>query len=495
MPRQTLPIANGFYKSDALIVSNQECINWAPSIVEVQGALSPEILIGTPGITEKINTGSVNQENRGLHDKAGLPYFLNGETLVRVDRTIDVTGTVTFTDVFIGTIPGTENVSSADNGTQLMILVPGGKGYIIDESALPIFQEITDPDFTANGAPQYVEYVDSFFIVTTDTKKFIKSAANDGLSWNALDFGTAEADPDVIVAPIVHRNRLYIAGSETIEDFPNQAAVTGADFPFIRGGLVIPKGVFAPLSLIDVGDTFMFVGGGTNEKAAIWALAGNSVQKVSTIAIDVVLGNLTDAEIGAIKSYNYGLDGAYYICFTLPKTTFCYNTQTLRWHEQKSLILNDQNKTEIVSWRVSGTITAYGLIWCGDQFDGRIGIIEDDVFTEYGELIHRTFSIQPFAAQGNVITVSAIELTVNSGVGDFDKINPEIRMSKSKNNHIFDDEVSRNMGKVGEYDTRLIWRNQGRFPRFGTLRFSMSAAVKPTIVKLEANMRVHEIGS
>ena len=246
MPRITLPIANGFYNSDTLAVSHQECINWSPNIVQVQGALSQETLIGTAGITQISTTGQVNQANRGSHVKAGLPYFLNGNTLIRVDRSVDLEGLVIFTNTTIGTIPGSERVSMADNGTQLMVLVPGGNGFIIDESIIPIFQEITDPDFTANGNPQFIEYIDSFFIATTDTKKFIKSAANDGLSWNALDFSSAEADPDIIVAPIVHRNRLYIAGSETIEDFINSPS--GADFPFVRGGLVIPKGVFSPLS-------------------------------------------------------------------------------------------------------------------------------------------------------------------------------------------------------------------------------------------------------
>ncbi|HHZ71440.1 MAG TPA: hypothetical protein EYN54_14450 [Methylococcaceae bacterium] len=265
MPRINVAVANGFYVDDSLTVSNQECNNWYPDNVQVNGALSPEILNDTPGIRERTNTGQVNQSNRGRHEKAGKPYFLNGETLIRVDEVVDISGSVSFINTFIGTIPGDQNVMMEDNGTQLMVLVPGGKGYIINETAIPVFQEITVAGFTANGAPQYLEFTDSFFICNTDSKKFIKSAANNGLSWNALDFGTAEADPDNIVAPIVSRNRLYIAGSQTIEDFPNRPS--GADFPFVRGGLVIKKGVSAPLSLVDVGASFMFVGGGVNEKA------------------------------------------------------------------------------------------------------------------------------------------------------------------------------------------------------------------------------------
>jgi len=496
MPRVTLPIANGFYNSDSLPISHQECINWRPNIVQAQGALSPETLVGVDGIAQILTTGQVNQANRGSHVKDGLPYFLNGDTLVRADKSVDGAGVVTYTQVTLGTIPGDELVSMADNGTQLMVLVPNGKGYIIDESSGTPFQEITDSDFTANGNPQYVVFIDSFFVVTTDTKKFIKSAANNGLSWNALDFGSAEADPDTIVAPIVHRNRLYIAGSETIEDFVNSPPSNDpAAFPFVRGGLVLNKGVFAPLSLIDTGDTFLFVGGGTNESPAIWALSGNSVQKLSTTAIDVVLNDLTDSEVSAITSHNDSSNGGYFIYFKLPKTTLAYNTTSGRWHEEKSTIINNKGLTEIIGRRISGIVTAYGLRLCGDTIDGRIGSISSDLYTEYGELIHRSFTTQPFSDQGNVMTVSALELTVQSGSGDFTTLDPKINMSQSFDNRTFNDEISRSIGAIGEYDQRLIWYRLGRVPRFTSFRFTMSDPVNPTVIKLESNMRGHAIGS
>ena len=502
MPRINLPIGNGFYNSDSLPVSHQECINWYPNTVEVQGALSPETLLGTPGISQIATTGQVNQANRGSHTKNGLPYFLNGEELVRLDKSVDGAGAITYSLVTLGTIEGTEQVSMSDNGTQLMVLVPGGKGYIINEAltAPNDFQEITDGDFNANGAPQYVEFIDSFFIVTTDTKKFIKSAANDGLSWNALDSGSAESDPDTIVAPIVNRNRLYIAGSETIEDFVNQPS--GADFPFIRGGLVIPKGVFSPLSLIDVGDTFLFVGGGVNESPAVWALAGNTVQKISSIAIDVVLSNLSDAQVSSIKAYRYGFNGAYFVSFRVPtvdlaetQSSFTFNLTTQKWCKQQSRIINSKGLPQTIAWRVNTITTAYGLTLCGDAIDGRIGVLDPDLYTEYGDLIHREFVTQPFSDMGNVLTVSALELTMQSGSGDFVTLDPKINMSQSFDNRTFNDEISRSIGAIGEYDQRLIWNRLGRVPRFCSFKFTMSDPVNPTVIKLEANMKGHAIGS
>ena len=50
MPQTVLPIANGFYVSDSLPLSAQECTNWYPNIVQGVG-LNQETLFGTEGIT------------------------------------------------------------------------------------------------------------------------------------------------------------------------------------------------------------------------------------------------------------------------------------------------------------------------------------------------------------------------------------------------------------------------------------------------------------
>jgi hypothetical protein len=232
MPALNIDIGTGFYQSSALPLANQRCVN---AFVEVTQAQTPfqNSVFGTPGITQ-ITSLSDSRDDfcRGAATKEGLPYFVSGQSIYRVDRTIDALGNEVITNVNLGTIEGTER----------------GKGYIVNENSTPVVQEITDTDFTStNGAPQFVVYIDGYFVVTTDAKKFIVSGINDGLSWSALDFGAALVDPDNIVAPFVFRNDLYVAGSQTIESFEN---IGGAGFPFQRiNGFVIPKGVKAPYSI------------------------------------------------------------------------------------------------------------------------------------------------------------------------------------------------------------------------------------------------------
>jgi len=473
MPVTQLPIANGFYVSDSLPISAQECTNWYPNIVQGVG-LSQETLFGTEGIVQLDTSGQIENINRGAHEMAGKPYFVNGDRLYRLDESGD-----DYSLTFIGDIAGTTRVSMADNGTQLMVLVPNGNGYIYNH-VTDTFSQITDSDFTANGNPQFVVFIDGYFLVTTDSKKFIVSSINDGLSYNALDFGTAESDPDDIVAPVVYKNQLFISGGQTFEAFQN---IGGADFPFQRTGLFLQKGCYAPYSLVNAQDTFMWVGGGENEGPAIWALNGNSTAKISTTAIDSLLSTLTDTQVSDIYSWAYASKGAYFIGFALPSTTLVYDTTSQRWHERKSLI-----EGSLGAFRVGSVVKAYNKILCGDIIDGRVGELDPDVYTEYGNAIIRRVATQPFQNNMQSVFFPSLELTVESGVGNADVPDPQITLERSKDGKTWSGPISRSIGKIGEYTRRAIWRRNGRAARFEVFRFTLTDAVKPVIIQLTANI-------
>ena len=477
MPATVLPIANGFYVSPSLPISAQECTNFYPNINEVP-ALSQETLFGTAGLEQVATTGTVQNQNRGSHEMNGVPYFVNGTTFYSLVETI-VNGVPVYTLTSYGTVAGTARVSMADNGTQLMILVPSGAGYIFTHTA-NTFVTITDVDFVANGLPQFVVFIDSYFVVTTNTKKFICSAPNNGISWNALDYGTAESDPDDTVAPVVFKNQLFISGSETIEAFQN---IGGTDFPFQRTGLFLQKGVYAPYSLINVQDSFMFIGGGSNESPAVWALSGNSTVKVSTIPIDSILQGLSSDQLAAVFSWTYAQNGAYFVGFTLPTTTFVYDLTSKRWHERKSVVSG-----QLGAFRVASMVQAYNHVLCGDSIDGRIGLLDPQFYSEYGADIIRTVATQPFQNTMNSFFVPSIELTVESGVGNTTVVDPQISMERSSDGKTWSDPRSRSIGKVGEYDLRPVWRRNGYVNRFEIFRFTLTDQVKPVIIQLTADI-------
>ena len=489
MPKIQIPIDNGFYISDSLQLANMKCTNWYPNKPQVQGALSQGNLFGCAGISQIQTTGEVNQVNRGMHVKAGKPYFLNGTDLVRVDRSVDEFGEETFTNVVLGTIPGDERVSMADNGTELMVLVPGGDGYIIDETSGTPFVQITDPGFTASGNPQIVAFIDSYFVCSTDSKRFIRSDSNQGTVWNALNFFTAESDPDDIVGLQVYNNKLFVLGSEVTEEFNNNAGI------FQRTGFFIGKGLFAPFSAIATNNSFMWIGGGTNESPAIWTLNGNTPVKVSTTAIDSALQDFSLEQIQQSFAYSYAQNGHYFVGFSLPTRTFEINTITGKWNERTSQIINSKGLTETIRWRVNSLGAAYNRILVGDSQDGRIGSVEVDTYTEYGSEIIRVMSTQVISDQGRAIVIPELEATFEAGVGDAETADPKVRMSIARDGKSFSDELTRSIGKIGEYNRRAIWYRLGRFSRMSVVEFTMSDPVNPTFIKLEARVRSGQGGN
>lgn len=469
MPKVVLPIANGYYESDSLPISAQECTNFYPNIAQAP-ALNQETLFGTPGLTQVAKASDISS-CRGAHEMNGVPYFVIGGKLYSMSSSYALTDH--------GQIAGTGRVSMADNGTQLLVLVPGGNGYVYNHVA-NTFVQITDSDFTANGNPQQVVFIDGFFCLTTDSKKFIVSALNDGTSYNALDFGTAESDPDDIVAPVVFRNQLFIGGSQTIEAFQN---IGGADFPFQRTGLFLQKGIISPFSIQTLQDTFVFIGAGQNESPAIWTLSGNNVQKISTTAIDKELSALTQDQIDDIYSWAYAEKGAYFVGFALPGGTFVYDNISKRWHERKSFV-----DGSLGAYRVTALVRAYNKVWAGDLVDGRIGLLDQETYTEYGENIRRTIVTQPFQNNMESFVIPELELTVESGVGNADSVDPQVGLERSTDAKVWSDMRLRSVGKVGEYNRRVIWNRNGRASRFELFRFTISDPVKPVFIQMTADI-------
>lgn len=478
------PIATGFYEDASKPIAAQECVNLIPRVPQTTG-LSPAQLIGTPGISLFADVG--NTPSRGRHTMGGIAYNIVGTTLYRINSD--------GTDTSLGAISGTSKVSIADNGVQMCIVVPSSTAYIYTVAGGLV--AITDTDFTTTlGPSEQVVFVDGFFIhfnnsSTASTSPIIfKSALKDGTAYSALDFATAEADPDNITGIHVSRSQLYVCGEKTIEPFAN---IGGADFPFqrIQGG-VIPKGVSAKFSLNEYDESFVFVGGGKNEQPGVYKFIGGSAQKLSTAAIDNIILGLTDAEQQDIFTTVYGEYGSFFLNVHIKDRVLTFDAQATVslgknvWHERKSKDVYGRD----TSWRVNGIMQAYGKTLVTDNQDGRVGEMSRDTYTEYGDSITRIVSTAPFHGEGESVRVSEIELTCESGVGLGADDEPYVTRSYSDDGGFtFGNETSRSLGKQGEYKKRQIWRREGQFHRSRIYRFSISDPVKVVIIKMEAKFK------
>lgn len=474
-----LEIATGFYQSDSLPLAAQRCINWQP-VVPQASALNQRALFDVQGIVTKSLTGAtISGLNRGAVVVNEVPYFVNGNNLYSISSTLVVTDH--------GTIEGAKRVSLAHNGQFLVIVDPGNKSYVFDNET-SILVQITDTDFIVSDT---VSFKDGFFIFTaTDGSVFFISELNDPLSYNALDFGSAEVRPDKIIASFVNHNELFILGEETIELFQN---VGGADFPFVRvPGGDTQKGVFAKHSIIDFDNSFVFVGGAVNEQAAIWRMVGSAgVRKISTSAIDNAIQKFTKEEIQDAFAMTYAFGGNFFVAFTfasvnISSKTFVYDATTSAlagedtWHERQTGVTDDK-------WRVTSIVTAFGELLVGDSIDGRIGEFDKDTHTEYGDVIFRHKASRPFTNDQTPAFVDELKLTMESGVGLIGEDAPQIRMDFSDDGgRTFGNEFWRTYGKIGRYERLPSWRRQGRVPRNRVVRFTTTENVRSNLLRLDA---------
>jgi hypothetical protein len=120
--------------------------------------------------------------------------------------------------------------------------------------------------------------------------------------------------------------------------------------------------------------------------------------------------------------------------------------------------------------------------------DGRVGLLDQETYTEYGEVIQRTIVTQPFQNNMESFVVPELELTVESGVGNSASIDPMVGLERSRDGKTWSDARYRKIGKVGEYDRRVIWNRNGRASRFELFRFTMSDPVKPVFIQLTADI-------
>lgn len=513
MARVTLQISNGFYVSESLPISNQRCVNFYPNIPQAPSS-TQDNLFPTPGLVNIANASSEATPNVGKICRGGIalegqPYLVYGNSLWRVDFSSGPPES--FTAVQIpGTIDGIDRCIFAQNGSQIVIVAPpdddtSGRSYCYDKPT-DTLAEITDVNF--DGPASFVAYIDGFFVFAkADGKKYFHSPLNDGrglpsgAAYDPLDFGVANADPDPIQAIAEHQNQGYIFGTQTTEIVRNIGR-SPSTFQRIQGA-VIDVGVQAPYSIIEYAGELCFIGGAKNDSPSVWMLSGGSKRRISTTAIDNELSKLTSAELAQVYSWVYSESGAFFYGFVTPNTCFVHDLVNNRWHERQSLV-----KTTLGRYRVAVMIDAYARIIVGDNQDTIIGQLQEDVYLEYGQIVQRFVTSQPFENQGIRTSVGEIEAVIENGVGLPNDVtvsggtsetgftsmvtggsDPQITLAWSDNGgRTFEGFISRSMGRMGNYIHRPIWDRLGDFPRARVLRFEVTSPTDAVILKVEAEI-------
>ena len=364
----------------------------------------------------------------------------------------------------------------AASQTIIWIVVPDGNSYHfnIGTGVLTL-----NADINFLGPAIAVTFKDSFFYFCTES--IIFNANLDGITFTPTDFGTAEVDPDIIQTILEVNGLFYALGTETIQPYQS---VGGSGFPLSTiTSNTVSRGLASRFGAVKANGTFYFIGGGDQQEVSIWEFTGNGARKVSTPAIDHFMQAESNTSIESVFAWSYQTEGEEYVGFTFPNRTFVYQVEASRrmgrniWHERES---------SDTRWRVNTVVRAYNQIYVGDERTEKIGIIDSSIFTEYGDTVTREFTTQPFSFDGAPAFANEYEMVMATGVGNASSTNPVVDHSYSENGVNFTPTLSREMGEVGDYDRRVVWRRMGRIAHSRVLKFSVTEPCEVTFFRLEA---------
>jgi hypothetical protein len=375
----------------------------------------------------------------------------------------------------LGDVGGAGQVTF-DYSFDRLAVASGGNLYYYDGTT---FTQVTDPDI---GTVVDVVWVDGYFM-TTDGEFLIVTELNNPLAVNPLKYGSAEADPDPVVALLKVRNEVYALNRHTIEVFDN---VGGELFPFSRiDGAQIQRGAIGTNTCCVYLDAIAFMGSGRNESVAIWLGANGQSMKLSTREIDEILSEYTEAQLSTAVMESVSYKSHNFLYVHLPDRTLVYDGGASK-------------ELGVPVWFIltsgvgaTGQYRARNFVWCynkwlvGDPTSATHGYIDSNISTHYGNAVAWEFGTQIIYNEGRGAILHSLELVSLTGrvaVG----ADPQISTSYSIDGLTYSQERFAKVGASGNTTKRIVWLQQGAMRNWRIQRFKGTSDAHISMARLEA---------
>lgn len=370
-------------------------------------------------------------------------------------------------------------VTGLNTFTYTMAGDPGGVATIVGAYTVNQLQQITDADYP--GAA-FVTWQDGYFIVNQpNTQRFYISEIQNGFMWDALDFASAEANPDNLTACVSDNSNLYLFGPITTEFWSNSGAL---DFPFSRiSGGAVEWGCAAVNSICKYDNTLMFLAKNRMGEVIVARMNGYSPYRVSNPELEYIINNYPAVSDATAISYMIGGHPMYQINFPTGDASWLYDGLSNAWTKLESYGLN----------RDIGQIGVnfFDKIVVTDYANGNYYRLNPETFTENGQPLTFEIISKHLSINNERFIIDALQLDMETGVGieTGQGDNPQIMLSISKDyGHTFGTEQWIPIGKVGQYRSRAIWRRLGQ-ARDWVFKFRITDPVKRVIYGASLNIR------
>ena len=456
-------LVNGAYQARSVIASAQRCVNLYLE-ANPQTSVFPFTHYPTPGLTL---LGSSSQNKwRGLYFATnGQLYGVCGNTVYAISST--------YTFTIIGTISSYSGpVSMVDNTTDI-ILVDGvyGSGWTI-HLADNSFAQITQDGFYGGNQ---VNYVDGYFVLNRiGTREWYISLPNT-TTFDPIDYASTTGFSDTLIGIGITRRYVYLFGKITTEIWFNQG---NTSFPFGRlPGSFMQYGCAATNSIAQMDGELYWVAQSPQGQAFICKTANFAANVISTFAINNELQSyptLADA-IG----YTYELNGHFFYVVTFPTAnkTWVYDLSNQQWNEWNWI----DNDGGFNRHRSNCFAFAYGKLIVGDWENGNLYAIDQDNYTDNGQVITRVRTFYHMEDDGaNRVRYRSFISEMESGNG-YNNQSVEVSLKFSDDRgKTYGNPVMQSLGKEGEYITSMQWNRLG-MARDRVFELSWSSPVRTAL--------------
>lgn len=426
-----------------------------------EGSRTPATLYGTPGM--KAFASNLGQPVRAHRAALGYVYALAGTTLYRIDSAgtaVACTG---------ASIPASGSAMMSDNTVQVGLLVDGSLFMVAGTT----ITAVTSADYHPANS---IDFVDGYFVLTrAGTAQFFISSLYDGLTYDALDFATAESSaPNLVRALVDHREVwLFKSGDNpTTEVWINTGA---SPFPFERvSGAILERGTASGMSPAKADNGVFWLG----DDRIVYRAQGYQPARISThVEEEILRANTVSDAIG----WTYSQGGHTFYVLELPSAgrTLVYDAATNAWHERSS-------GTAGGVWRARGAVSAFGKTLVGDTQGGNLPELDLDTYTELGSTL-RSAATAAILGDGRRKFMASCELEFEPGVGisTGQGSAPTVMLRISNDaGRTWGNEKSASLGAMGRYGTRARWNRLGSFHQ-RAMEWSISDPVKRAIYGIE----------
>ena len=458
---EPLYLTHTSYPSKSRIMSSQKLYNMYPELPVESSPFKIATLFNIPGLSEWLEIeGNYNPYYGGIVMN-GFLYVVFGVKVYKIDTNLNVEEIGELT-----TSPA--KVTMVENGIQVSILTNSGIVFYYD-AVTDTFGQVTIPDVpNASG----IATLDGYTIVSkAETGRFYISELRDTTSWSALNFATAEALSDNIVAIAVYQEQLFLLGEKSIEIWYN-SGVTSQPFRPVNQTF-IQMGCISKTALCTSVSGLFWV----SDNKSIFRTSAYQPQKISTLGIDYQMSILDNPQ--DVRVFAYIQEGHEFIVFTFisDELTLVYDVSTETWHNRGSLNYDKQTY-----WGCTDAISFANKIIVPSILNGKLFYLDTTKFTENGNTLTSEFVSATLFFNFNRFTINQLVLVLENGVGLSNGDNPLIEMFVSTDGgKTFNNARATSIGKEGEYLTQIKWQNLGQARNF-IFKFRITDPVPRTIV-------------